>query len=326
MTATSRVGLLRVFVFSWLVLLAPAVSAQSLTFTYVGSIPAPVDMIRVEGHHAYVSAGRTLTIYDISNPAAPARQGEYTFPEEIWAFRISGSTAYVGANFFGLGILDVSNPASPRLRGSFKTPGQAKTAAVFGSKIVVIDHMEGVVLVDASNAAKPVSAGSYFVDGYARDIATSGSFAYAVDSPAGFYILDLSRPNPMEPVSALQSGTGLRSVEVSGALAVLVGGGLLQAYDVTNPAAPAKAPPYRTPGGAQRVSLDGTRAYVADGREGLQVVDFSTPATPAIVGSYKTSGLARDVAAAGSLVFVVVSEANARPQDGGSVVILRQSP
>ena len=321
-------GFLRIFVFSWLVFLVstPALFAQPTTFMPVGSIPAPIDMIRVEGPRAYVSSGKTLTIYDVSNPSAPKREGAYTFPEEIWSFRVAGSTAYVGANFFGLGILDVSNPAAPVLRGSFKTPGQAKTAAVFGSRIVVIDHMEGVVLVDASNAAKPVSAGSFFVDGYARDIVTAGSFAYAVDSPAGFYVLDLSKPNPMEPVSALQSGAGLRTIEVSGSLAMLVGGGSLQPYDVSNPAAPVKAPPFRTPGGAQRAALSGRVAYVADGGEGLQVVDFSRPAAPVIIGNYKMSGTARDVAVEGSLVFVVVSEAKARPQDGGQVVILRRVP
>ncbi len=220
-------GLLRIFVRSWLWLLfVSPLAAQSVSFTPAGTIPAPVDLIRVEGTHAYVSSGKTLTIYDVSNAEAPKREGAYTFPEEIWSFRVSGSTAYVGANFFGLGILDVSNPSTPVLRGSFKTPGQAKTAAPFGSKIAVIDHMEGVVLVDASNTAKPVGAGSFFVDGYARDLVTAGSLVYAVDSPTGFYILDLSASKPMEPITALQTGAGLRSVEVSGPLAVLVGNGL----------------------------------------------------------------------------------------------------
>jgi len=332
-TLRTIVSLLRGFVPSWcafvsswcvLSMCATSLFAQSLTFSPAGTIPPPVDLIRVDGTHAYVSSGRTLTIYDVSNPDLPKREGAYTFPEEIWSFRVAGGTAYVGANFFGLGILDVSNPAAPALRGSFKTPGQAKTASAFESKIVVIDHKEGVVLVDASNAAKPVSPGSFFVDGYARDIVTAGSMAYAVDSPAGFYILDLSAPRPMEPVSALQTGAGLRTVEVSGPLAALVGNGLLQLYDVSKPSVPVKIPPFKTPGGALRAAISGTTVYVADGREGLQVVDFSDRSTPKIVGSYGTSGVARDVAVGGSVVFVVVTEANAKPQDGGRVVILRQ--
>ena len=87
--------------------------------------------------------------------------------------RVVGPTAYVAADFFGLGLLDVSNPAAPVLRGSFKTPGQAKNVGVFGTKVVVADHMSGVDYIDVSDAAKPASLGSFFVDGYARDAGSS---------------------------------------------------------------------------------------------------------------------------------------------------------
>ena len=305
------------------VLAAPHARAQTVSFTSAASIPLAIDTIEVQGTHAYLASGKTLTIYDVSNPASPRREGAYTFPEEIWAFTVSGSFAYVGANFFGLGVLDISNPAAPSLRGSLKTPGQAKAPAIFGTKALVVDHMAGLVLVDISNPAKPVSLGEYFVDGYARDVVTSGSLAYAVDSPTGFYVLDLAKPGPLEPVSSLQSGTGLRAVSVSAAggqgprLAALTGGGFLQVYDVSNPAKPVKMPPFRTPGGAQRVALEGTLAYVADGAAGLQVVDLAQPSNPTVVGSHKTTTPARDVAVSDSLVFVVTAS---------EVVILRRTP
>jgi hypothetical protein len=315
---------------AWIVGGAVAASAQTMNLVPVGSIPNPqvgsanqFDTIEVRGTHAYVASGKTLTIFNVSNPASPTREGAFTFPEEIWSFTVSGSLAYVGDNFFGLAVLDVSNASAPVLRGSLKTPGQAKAAAVFGTRALVVDHMAGLVLVDISNPAKPISLGSFFVDGYARDVVTSGSLAYAVDSPSGFYVLDLSKPDPLEPVSLLQSGAGLRGVEVSDAsapgpkIAVLLGGGSLQVYDVSNPAKPIQSPPFRTPGGALRVSLKGKLAYVADGAAGLQVVDLSTPFKPAIIGSYKTTGPARDVAVTDSLVFVVTTT---------EVVILRQSP
>jgi hypothetical protein len=322
---------------------AGTASAQTVTFRQVGSLPAPADVIRVQGSLAYVAGGRVLTIFNVSNPAAPKREGAYTFAEAIWAFRVFGSTAYVGANFFGLGILDVSNPAKPTLQGSFKTPGQAKTAAMFGSKIAVIDHMKGVLLLDGSDPGKPRSLGSFFLEGYARDVVTSGPLAFAVDSPSGFYIFDLSKPGPLEPISSIQSGSELRSVEVSDSLAVLVGGGTLQPYDVSNPAAPVKAPPYRTPGGARHVALKGKLAYVADGREGLLVLDLTNPVKPMVVGAYKTPGPAQGVAVADSLVFVITGDARvkvrganpdspdaplatAAAQGGGQVLILREMP
>ena len=267
-------------------------------------------------------------MFDISDPASPRRVGIYTFPEEIWSFRLAGSMAYVANNFAGLGIVDVSNPASPSLRGSFKAPGQVKSAAVAGTRVVLADHFSGLDLVDVSNPSKPASLGSFFLEGYARDVVTSGSLAYAVDSPAGFYILDLSKPDAIDtPVSSVQStkATGMRvRIEVSEPsapvkLAVIAAGGFLHVYDVTNPAAPTISALHRM-SGPQGVALEGTIAYVADGREGLQVLDLSTPSKPTVIGAYETAAQARDVVVADGLVFVVTGMG----RESSEVVILKQ--
>lgn len=309
---------------------ASSVSAQALSFAPVGSIPGPADMVRVQGAHAFVAAGKTLTVFDLSNPATPKRGGAYTFPEQIWGFKVVGSLVYVAADFFGLGILDVSNAAAPSLRSSFKTPGQAKGVAVYGTKAVVADHMSGVDYVDLSNLDKPVSLGSFFLDGYARDVAASGPMAYAVDSPTGLYVFDLSRPGPLESVNTQHSATAPGSIQLSDVtaaqgppVAVLVGGGSLQIYDVSTPGAPVKAGTFRTASGRPlRVALKGKLAYVADGREGLEVVDLTTPSKPILAGSYQTPRPARDVAVTDSLVFVVMGSG----EEDGEVLILRQTP
>ena len=55
---------------------------------------------------------------------------------------------------------------------------------------------------------------------------------------------------------------------------------------------------YDTAGNAKGVTLsnDGTKAYVADGRNGLVIVDISDPARPIKLGSYDTAGESKDVA------------------------------
>ena len=320
--------------------MAGTVSAQALSFTPVGSIPGPVDMVEVVGSRAYLADGKTLTIFDISDPAAPKRGGTYTSPMQIWGFTVVGSLAYVVADVFGLAIVDVSNAAAPTLRGSFTTPGQAKGVAVFGTTAIVADHMSGVDLVDVSNPTEPVSLGSYYLDGYSRDVAASGSLAVAVDSPTGFYVFDLSEPAPLEAVSSTQF-RNLRysagpispgSIQVSDPtqnppIAVLTGARSLQVFDLSNPAAPERVATFRTPGRPVRFTLEGTLAYVADGPEGLQVVDLSTPSRPSVVGAYTTPDPARDVTVAESLVLVVTRPARAPRATGertGEVLILRQ--
>jgi hypothetical protein len=311
-------------------------------------------MVRAQGSHAYGAAGKTITVFDISNPATPKREGSYTFPEKIWGFRTAGTLLYVADGFSGLQILDVSNAAKPVLRGSLKTPGQSKNVSVSGSKAVVANHMTGVDIIDVSDTAKPVLIGSCFLDGYARDAAISGAVAYAIDNPSGFYVLDLSNVKPaeaLEPFSAVQEAIAPQKIELSeGAgvkFAVLVGGepydpnrslrlqggarsraGTLQIWDRSNATAPSLTTLYRTPGSPRQVALNGALAYVADSEEGLQVVDLSTLAKPTIVASYKTAAPALDVAVADSVVLVVVGNAgrgSASPTSS-EVVLLRHNP
>ena len=326
---------------------APA-SAQTLQFTPASSISGPIDLVRAGGAFAYVTRGERLTVFDLSNPAAPARRGSHAFPEKVWGFTVIGSLAYVAAGHSGLWILDVSDPDAPVLRGSLKTPGQAKNVAVSGTRAVVADHMSGIDVIDISDLDAPAAVGSVYTDGYARDVAMFGSRAYGVDHPAGFYVLDMTLADPLEPVGSLQSASAPRHVEVVAAtpgIAVLVGGvpydplrslrdaapddprGTLQLYDVSDPAAPLLLTTFATPGDAQRAEIAGTLAYVADGPAGLSVVDLSAPETPRVVGAYRTRNSARDVAVADTAVLVLdgTIRRGSHSQDDGDVIVLRQT-
>ena len=306
-------------------------AGQDVEFNQVAVLPGPADLVELNGRRAYVAAGNTLTIFDLSDVTAPRRHGSYTFPEKIWGFVVIDSLVYVAADFFGLGILDVSDPDAPALLGAVKTPGQVKDVDVSGTTAVLADHMSGVDLVDVSDVRAPASLGSVYLDGYSRDVAVLGPLAYAVDDPSGFYVLDLAQTDSWEPMSALQSADGPRIVQVSAdaprPLAVLLGHGTLQVYDLSTPTEPVHRSTYATPGGALRVALDGARAYVADGAHGLLVVDLDDPAAPRVVGSYKPAEAVRDVAVSGDLTLVAVGTLPTgirRSIGDGEVLVLRR--
>ena len=300
---------------------SPDPAAQSVTLAEVGEIPGPANLVRVRDGIGYVAGGDTFTLYDLSNPANPVAHGSHTFPEEIWGFRLAGDRAYVGANFFGLGIIDIGNPDSPTLLGRHQTLGQAKIGALASGKLGVIDHMEGFVLVDVSDETSPSGIGSFFLDGYARDVVTAGTIAYATDSPSGLYVFDLSRPGMPEPVGVVHAPAAPADIEVSvgsggrPTLIVGAGGGDLQVYDVSDPSAPAKLSSFETPGRAASVSLDGDLAYVADTEAGVLVVDLSDPANPVAAGALATPRPARDIAAKDGLVLVVVGDSEREGHD-----------
>jgi len=58
-----------------------------------------------------------------------------------------------------------------------------------------------------------------------------------------------------------------------------------------------------TPGSARGVAVSGSRAYVADGEEGLRVIDIGNPSAPVEVGFVDTPG-AEDVAVSGGYAYV----------------------
>ena len=298
-------------------------AAQNLEFEPVGTIPGPAQLIAAHDGRAYVSARNTLNIFDVSDPASPLRLGTYEFPTRIFGFRVIDSLVYVAAGVFGLGILDVSDAGAVRLLGSFKTPGQAKSVAVSSTTALVADHLEGIVVVDISNPARPAEVGSVFLEGFATDVLISGSLAYAMDRPTGLYVLDLSNPNAVELVTSSQSTSAVFPFQAQLALVrpedgppllVVVAGGLLQLYDISEPTEPVKLPPYAPAGRVLRASFRGSLAYMT-ARGGLFVVDLSTPASPRIVGRHQTRSF--DVAVDGSLVFLTTRE---------GVLILRQNP
>ena len=297
-------------------------SAQTEPFTRVASIPGPADLVQVHGNRAYVVGHHTLRIFDVADVGTPRELGSYTFPEKIWGIEVVEPLIYVAADFYGLGILDISNPAEPKLRGSLKTPGQAKSVAVVGSKAAVADHMSGVDFIDTSNADKPAMLGSFYLEGYAREVAAFGSLTYAVDAPTGVYTFDMTQPGAPEPIHAQQNANAPGMITVSDPktstqkLAVLVGSGTVQLYDLTKPEAPVRVGALKTPSGrATRAAMQGSHAFVADFREGLQVIDLSNPKALRVVATYKTAAPARDVAVAGAYAFVVVGAPSETPRE-----------
>jgi hypothetical protein len=287
------------------------VYGQGTTFVQVGSIDGPADLVEAQGDYVYIAAGKTLTVVDVHDPAAPKPVGSYAFPELIWGVTLSGNTAYVAVDTAGLAILDVSRPFMPVLRASVKTPGQAKGVAVTSNIAFVADHIRGIDIVRLDTSAAPAIVGDRFVDGFAKDVVIRGNVLYAIDQPNGLTLFDANAEAAQLGSLMLVTPIPLRAqLEVSEAaatprLAVVVGGGPLQIYDVTNPKALKAVPAYQTPGNAQRVQLKGSDLYVADGQAGLEVVSLAAPAMPVISGTFRTPMPARDVAVSGPLTFVV---------------------
>lgn len=325
---------------------APAF-AQGRTLERVGFIPGPATTVHLHEDTAYVSDGPTVRLFDVSEPAAPALLGAFTFPQNIYGIRVSGARAYAAIDFAGLGILDVSDPAAPVLLGSHQTAGQALSVDVTGTTAVVANRLSGLEVIDASDPTAPFSSGSYFTEGYAIDVKAVGSYAYVVDRPGGLSIIDLSQPGAAGELDAAGTASATerpattaavsRDPDAPGAtLAAIVSTDtLVELFDVSDPANPVAVGSYRHPDrpptgvtiAAPRVRFDGSLAFIADLNPPflVQVVDLSTPARPVLAATYEPSGPPRDVSASGALALVAVGSGAAGAGEPG-VAILRLGP
>jgi hypothetical protein len=79
-----------------------------------------------------------VQVYDVSDPAAPARVS--TFKTQGRAFRVDmyGSLAYVADGAEGLQVIDLSDPAHPARADFYRTVGPARDVAVSDALVLVV--------------------------------------------------------------------------------------------------------------------------------------------------------------------------------------------
>ena len=158
-----------------------------------------------------------IVIYDISNPAVPARIGAINDPtSRVHQLYVAGDLMFVGYYTAGFKVFDLSDPANPVLADEYDTsPHQTETGAE--------------VYSGAYNAYPYTRSGSVYVADH-----PTGLFVFSVEGHAGeatgvarrpgIARLGPNYPNPFNPVTTIEYETlslarvTLRVYDVSGAL------------------------------------------------------------------------------------------------------------
>ena len=120
-------------------------------------------------------------------------------------------------------------------------------------------------------------------------VAVSNGYAYVVGN-SYFRVLDISdSAHPQQLASIVIPCCG-NDVAIRGNYAFLADGndGGLRVINISVPDNPIIEPVFvDTPGTAQKITLSGNYAYIADHTGGLRIIDISTPSNPAEVGSFE---------------------------------------
>ena len=293
---------------------ALAARQPSYNVELVGETGGSAYAVVVQWPYAYICLGRSLVIFDVSDPTRPRWVGQSEVLPGVIVIQgglaVSGGMAYMDmGDEHRLRIIDVSNPAAPHEVGAYETPGGAHGVAVSGGMAYVVGYVMVCLpvehvgcyysgwlrIIDVSDPAAPHEVGAWGTSGLARGVALSGGMAYVAAGLRGLRIIDVSNPAAPHEVGACDTPGWAHDVALSGGMAyVAAGSGGLRIIDVSNPAAPYEVAACDTAGSASDVAVSGTMAYVLEEEVGeyrshgrLRIVDVSNAAAPHDVGAYQ---------------------------------------
>jgi hypothetical protein len=196
----------------------------------------------------------SLAFFDISNPMDPQPLGDYQLPPRYSAGRIvdvdtrNGIAAVameLGTNFF----FDVSSTGPPVLLGTFDGESLTRNESGNGGGIVlsgtaayVVSGVRGgenyIVVLDLTNPHTPEWIGLYPSPSYVEDIRVEGQRLFLATRDKGLVIADISNPRYPRTVSSFDASSDGMGLSVSGSIAAMVTGGLIEVFDVSDPVNP----------------------------------------------------------------------------------------
>jgi hypothetical protein len=262
----------------------------------------------INGDYAYVAdAWNGLSIYDVSNPAAPTRLSQYNTDQDIGignpqegkenaefhGVQVVNNTAYCAAGNFGLVIVNVTDKAAPAGVSFLPKDGWTRGVEVSGNYAYICENT-GLRIADVSNPAAPAIVGTgWQLPGMGElwKVKVIGNSAYLPYEKAGSIILDVTDPaNPSE-VSSFPIAGKLRALGILGTNAYLVEEKSFHIVDISTPATPILVGTTSKPGVKRpwMVKVVGDYAYVADlSLPGLLIYDVSSPTAPVMKGTATT--------------------------------------
>jgi len=273
-----------------------------------------VNGVSVFGNFAYIGAGDSLEIIDISDPRNPTWAGGYVTGGSVYGVQLLGSHAF--AAVFGGGvqaggglqIIDVRHPQTPERVGGV-TNGDTYELDVVGQHAYVADFYRGFEIYDVSDPTRPNMVARFSPGGNPHGIRVLGRFAYVAAHFGGLMIVNVENPAQPVLVGSFSNGGETWDIDVAGNYAFLadIYQGLV-VVDISDPVQPRQIAALPTQGHPTSVRVAAGRVFVTDYDGGIQVIDVADSARPALVGSLQLIGSTRALDVAGSYAYVAASE------------------
>ncbi len=147
-------------------------------------------------HYAILSLGRSLQIYDFSNPQQTQLTGELFLDDIAFAFAFDNNTAFV-AGYKGLHFIDITDVTNPSLLSFLPSTYYVRDVEVHNGYLYASGFNGGLGVVDYTDPTNPTIAGNVVTNLYKGDIVIEDNTLWLASSFDGFSAWDLS--NPVQP-------------------------------------------------------------------------------------------------------------------------------
>ncbi len=283
--------------------------AEPTTPVPVASVPGLVGAkdVAISGGYAYVTHGQSLSVLDISNPAAPLLLDTLavtTFGAggQAEAVAVQGNWAFVACFNDGFSIVDITDKNNLQEVYHFSDPAPQLYQQVYdveavdrsGTTVLLVGAFlrSGLYTVTGTAASPVVTLRSSALP-YASAGKLVGNYAYLASS---WYLRvwdattltapvesDALWPDPSEPTEAVDVAGGRAYVTIRDTGFAVI--------DVSNPLNIRLVQSYTTPGEARGITLAGDYAYIADGQgSGVVIYGVASPRVPVLADSFTLSG------------------------------------
>lgn len=262
--------------------------------------------VAIAGTKACVATERAgLHVLEIADPESPVLAGTAKAAPDTRGITVIGDRAHVAAGTEGLILLDVSDAGRPRHLGAVRLTGVSRRVAVSGDHAYVATEVSGLHVVNTADPANPRRVGGLNLNTGFDDVAVVGNHVCVASPGSGLVVIDVSNPASPRRVATQQLATvgNPVAIAVSDGHAFLaqssssggVPAGLVEVFDIRNPAAPTWVASHDTPGSARNIVVRDHKAYVVgtrfddtlqQNRGYLEILDVSDPAHPVSLGRH----------------------------------------
>lgn len=208
-------------------------------------VAGPTSAVALGGSRLVTIGPSSLTLYDLSNPTAPAQISRISlsrpFTEAVYDMEISGDVVYVAEHTAGLALFDVSDPVNPIELPFVPIPDMMRIDQSNGW--VFAAGTSSLTVVDATDPASAAIVAN-LTSAPGRDVQVVDDLLLVASNQDGLHVVDISAP--ASPVHLAQLDTEARVLSVGGVPGTAYAGGssfppyqpMLLVIDLSDPANP----------------------------------------------------------------------------------------